>query len=46
MRKLPWICWDHPTANVVRSSYDGTKSKTKNTCGMCGRELRSDIEKK
>ncbi len=43
---LPWVCWDHPYANVVKSSFDGTKAKTKNTCGMCGRKLRSGAEAK
>lgn len=44
-KKLPWICWDHPTAEALKS-YDFTKSRHQWTCSMCGRKLKSGAEVK
>ena len=44
-KKLSWICWDHPTAQVL-ISYDFITKRFKWTCGMCGRELRAGAEVK
>ena len=44
-KKLPWVCWDHPMAKVLKS-YDMIASKHKWTCSMCGRKLKDGAEAK